>query len=62
MAVCLQLPAANCQNRALRKIGSAFTFLSAAAARTDTFQATYRPAHHLHIHMILSLLHLRFSC
>jgi len=32
MAVCLQLPAANCQDRALRKIGSRF---SAAAARTD---------------------------
>ena len=26
MAVCLQMPAANCQDRALRKIGSTFRF------------------------------------
>jgi len=30
MAVCLQLQAANCQDRALRKIGSTFNFLEAA--------------------------------
>ena len=43
MAVCLQLPAANCQDRALRKTAALPDFgsrISAAAARTDTLLIT----------------------